>query len=125
MPSRVYWLEEPTIMVAEYSGEVTTEDLDHALVACLEYLENYTIYFMVDMTTVEKMPTNVLKMATLSQLVNHERARWFAFVKPNILVKFAMQVMHRNFARTFEEKDEALAFLHERIDDEGGQSLAN
>jgi len=112
-------------MVAEYSGEVTTEDLDSALSECLEYLKDHTIYFMVDMTTVDKLPTNLMKMASLSQLVNHEKARWFAFVKPNILVKFAMQVMHRNFARIFEEKDEALAFLHDRIEDERGSINAD
>ena len=118
MPSRVYWLDEPTIMVAEYSGDVTTDDLDTALTACLGYLDHEIIYFMVDMRTVDKMPTNLMKLASLSQLVNHENARWFAFVKPNILVKFAMQVMHRNYARTFEEWDAALVFLHDRIEDE-------
>lgn len=122
MPSRVYWLEEPIIMVAEYSGAVTTEDLDEALKMCLAYLEDHTIYFLVDLESADSIPTNLLKLASLNQIIDHERSRWFAFLQPNTLVKFAMQVMMRNHARVFDNRDAAVAFLRERIDDEKGIS---
>ncbi len=118
MPSQVYWLEEPTIMVAEYSGEVTSEDLDSALSECLEYLKEQTIYFLVDLESADRIPTNLFKLASLTEVVNHDNSRWFAFLKPNTLVKFAMQVILRNHARVFEDREAAITFLHERIEEE-------
>lgn len=115
MPSKAYWVDEPNIMSADYYGAVTSDDLDSALTACLAEVENKVIYFVVDMSGSESLPTNLLKLASLSKLTSHPNARWFAFVKPPVLVRFAMQVFHRHNSKIFATRDEALGFLREQV----------
>ena len=115
MPSKAYWVDEPNIMSADYYGAVSTEDLDNALMACLVEVEKKAVHLVVDMSGSESFPTNVLKLASLNKLTSHANARWFAFVKPPTLVRFAMQIFHRHNSKIFATREEALAFLREQV----------
>ena len=118
MPTKTYWIDEPTIMSAEFEGKVTSDDLDSVMMNCLRACENQKVHFVVDMSSNPSMPANILKLASLSTLANHSNAGWFAFVQPNMIVKFAMQVKHRGSFKIFDTRNEAIAFLHVRIQDE-------
>jgi hypothetical protein len=118
MPTKTYWIDEPTIMSADYEGKVTSDDLDSVMTNCLGACESRKVHFVVDMSSNPSMPANILKLASLSTLVNHPNAGWFAFVQPNMIVKFAMQVKHRGSFKIFDTRDEAVAFLRERVQDD-------
>ena len=115
MPSKVYWAEEPAIAAADYEGVVTTEDLEHVMAECLKMVEVNPVYFVVDMLKATSLPKNILKLASLSKLVNHPNSRWFAFIGPPVIVRFAMQVIHRKSAKIFETREDGLIFLRERV----------
>lgn len=113
MPTKTYWIDEPIIMSADYEGKVTSDDLDSVMKTCLLAVENKKVHFVVDMSSNPSMPSNILKLASLSTLVTHPNAGWFAFVQPNMIVKFAMQVKHRGAFKIFDTRNEAIEFLRE------------
>ena len=96
MPSKVYWLDEPDIMVAEYSGDVTSEDIDAAMAQCMAVLENHSCDFIVDTLQMASLPKDILRIGSLVNLVKHPNRGWLIMVsQQNVMLKFAVQVMRQ------------------------------
>lgn len=121
MPQKVYWIQEPHIMSADYCEVVSAEDLDQALSRCLAEVEKNKVYFLVDMSEATSWPTNILKFASLNGLISHPNTQWFVFVGPSTFIKFIIQMSRRNRVKVFETRKEALAFLEERVSTEIGK----
>ncbi len=117
MPSNVYWIEEPLIMSADYTGDVTVEDMDSAMEKCLAAVEKGPCYFVVDTLAMTSVTPHVMKIGSLLKFVKHPNACWFVFVGQNIFLKFVVQVLlssHRKF-KMMQSREEGTAFLRERI----------
>ncbi len=116
MPSQVYWIEEPAIMVVDYSGQVTVEDVRTVVRQCLGALHHNPVYFLVDFSAAVSVALEIVELSSLSQWIYHPNSRWFAYVKPNRLFASLMQVRHHDSFKAFEDRDEALAFLHHAVE---------
>jgi hypothetical protein len=119
---RVYWLDESHILMHEYTGMTTDEQIKETIVEDLKYLENGPASFLVDMTNLHKMPNNIMRLVQSQQILNHPNLRWMALVKPNMFIKMAVQVVRlRNF-EVFDDREAAIAFLREKVAQEQGQT---
>ena len=117
MPATVYWVDEPHIMRADYTGNVVAADIEAVMGRCLEVVEKHHCFFLVDMSGITGIPTQVMKISPLVKFVNHPNTGWFVFVGPNgPLLKFAIQVLLiRKKFKIMSTAEEGIAFLRERV----------
>lgn len=114
MPAQVYWLDEPHILVAEYTGEITGEQIDGAMAECLKVVAEHSCHFLVDILQIKSMPKDILRMKSLINFLNHPNRGWLVFAgHQNVMVKFAAQVMVRNKFRFVSSREEAVTFLRD------------
>jgi hypothetical protein len=116
MTAKVYWLDEPDIMVAEYAGDLTNDDIDQAMDVCLKTLDQQNCHFLVDTLQLKTLPKDIFKIGSLVKLINHPRRGWLIFVaQQNVMVKFAVQVLVRSNFKMMTDRDQAVAFLREAV----------
>jgi hypothetical protein len=116
MPTKVYWIDEPWIMSADYIGGISVQDIDDVMEKCLAYLEKQEIYFLVDTTQMTSLPPNVFKVKSLAKLINHSNTRWLVMTAgDNPLLKFVIQVMIRNRIKVVNNREEGLQFLRDLV----------
>jgi hypothetical protein len=114
MPAKVYWIDEPTILVAEYIGEVTGEDIDSAIAQCEAVLKEHSCHYLVDVLNMKSLPKDIMRMKSLINFINNPLRGWLAFAgHQNMLVKFAAQVMVRNKFRFVNSREEGETFLRD------------
>ncbi len=112
MPTQVYWLDEPHILVAEYSGAITGEEIDSAMAECLKVVAEHSCHFLVDILQITALPKEILRLGSLMSFINHPNRGWLVFAgQQNVMVKFAAQVMVRNKFRFVNSRAEAVTFL--------------
>lgn len=111
MPAQTYWIEEPTILAVDFSGQITQADMRQAIYWCLESLRENAVYFLVDMTRSDGLDIAVLELSSLSEWIYHPNGRWFVYVNPNRLFKNLIKMRHRGNARIFEDRQQAIYFL--------------
>lgn len=116
MPTKVYWVDEPWIISADYIGAISVQDIDEVMGECLAYLEKQEVYFLVDTTQMTSLPPNVFKISSLAKLINHSNTRWLAMTAgDNPLLKFVIQVMIRNRIKVVNNREEGLQFLRDLV----------
>lgn len=116
MPTKVYWIDEPYIMGAEYIGNISEQDIEDVMAECQKYVDNQPIYFLVDNLQMTSLPPNVFKIASLMKLVNHPNTRWFVMVTGSYtFLKFAIQVIVRNRIKVVNNREEGLKFLRDMV----------
>ncbi len=111
MPLRISWIEEPTTLAMDFSGEVSVDDMQHAIHTAFETLRQNPMYFLIDMTASTGMDMQVVELSSLSEWIYHPNARWFIYVNPNRLFKNLMKLRHRGNTKNFEDRQQALQFL--------------
>ncbi|MFP4323239.1 MAG: hypothetical protein ACLFTK_12365 [Anaerolineales bacterium] len=115
----VYWIQEPHLISADYSGPVSVDDLDAVIAFCLPAADNNPVYFLIDMHASTSWPANILKLASLNRLLDHPNTRWFALVGHNPFLKFVIQLSRRSTkVKFFEVRADAVEFLQERVTEE-------
>jgi hypothetical protein len=114
MPVKIYWLQEPTILANDYTGDVNMDDSEEVIKFSLDAVARNPVYILVDMREAASIHNNVLKMGSVVELINHPNTRWLAVVRPNVLAKFVLQVLVRHKAKVFDTREEAEIFLRER-----------
>jgi tricorn protease-like protein len=115
MAANIYWINEPFVIGVQYSGNVTGEDIQNVADRCLPLMDDQTVYFLIDLSQANSIPSNVFKIGPLLKMTGHPNVRWFAFVQPDRFAKFAIQVLLRNRVKVFSTPEEASAFLLERF----------
>ena len=115
MTANIYWIEEPYIIATDYSGNVTEDDSEKTLKFLLEAVQKGPLYNLVDMREATTIHNNVFRMRPVVDLINHPNTQWVVVVKPNVIAKFAIQVLVRHKAKVFDTREEAEAFLRERL----------
>src|SRR5258705_9495475 len=108
MTAKTYWIEEPVIMAAEYEGNVSNEDIDQIMEACMKVVETQPCYFLVDTLKMSSIQPNFLKLNSLLKFVSHPNLRWLAMVIGyNPMIRFAIQVLVRKNASVFSTREDA------------------
>lgn len=125
MPTKVYWLDEPKILVAEYSGEISGDDIDKVMGECVKIVTQHSCHFLVDILQITSLPKDILRMGSLMNFVNHPNRGWLVFAgHQNVMVKFAAQVLVRNKFRFSSSREEAVSFLQDLVRREAQEQSA-
>ncbi len=110
--------DQPVIQV-HFDGVLSVDDMRQVIVACLPALSGAPHSLLLDMSHCPEVDPHVLELSSLSELLYHPNARWFVYVKPTRLFRSLMQVRHRGNSKSFEQLDDALAFLQRAITPSG------
>ena len=111
MPVQVYWLDEPWITAIDLKEMVTADDMRQIIRICLPNLKSHATYFLIDMTEVTEVDTRIFELSTLSEWIYHPNGRWFVYVKPHRMFNAVMKMRQRGNYKSFETREEAVAFL--------------
>ncbi len=115
MPAKTYWIEEPHIMCAHYSGKVSVEDVDLVVAGCLPELEARPMVFLLQARDAMFFDINVLRHGGLLKLVRHRNTICFAIVGLNRMVQAGLQLLHVRSVKPFDDTDDAVAYLREQV----------
>lgn len=118
MPVQVYWYDEPWITAIDLSGIVTTDDMREVIRACLPNLKSHPVYFLIDMSAVTGVETQVFELSSLSEWIYHPNGRWFVYVQPHRLFNAVMKMRQRGNYKSFDTREEATIFLESATQNE-------
>ena len=113
MPAEIQWLEEPSIILIQYSGHVGVTDMRHIIAGAVQALSGGPVYFLKDFTGITSFDPKILELSSLSEWLYHPNARWFAYVGVTGLSKQLISLRHQSDTRFFQTRAEAETFLRE------------
>ena len=123
MAQKIEWIEEPWIMRVTYLDRITADDIETVMKVCIEAVEKHPANFLVDVSTVSFHESSLFRSKTLIALFRHRNTRWFAFVGMNAMLRGAAQaLMLRTPFKTFTNESEAVAFLHQKAEQQKAQA---
>ncbi len=111
MPATIEWLEEPHIILIEFSGQVDAAEMRHIIAVAVQALAAGPVYFLKDFTATTSFDPKILELSSLSEWLYHPNARWFAYVGVTGLSKQLISLRHQNDTRFFKTRAEAEQFL--------------
>jgi hypothetical protein len=114
MAYRIEWIDQDKrILLQEYTGNVTIEEVSEVVSKVLTELEQGPIYFVVQ-TKGARLPVNLIAVRKLPELVRHPNAKHLAVIQDTTFMQYILQLMGQGKAsghKTYEdavEKVEAL-----------------
>ncbi len=125
MPSNSYWINEPWIFATDFSGKVTTEDIDAVMHRYLGIVEKQSGYFLLDMSESKSFPTDMFQLASIRKVVDNDNTLWFAVINPDVFTNYATRLLVRDKAKIFEDRDKAIAFLRGMVRIDKGEILGD
>lgn len=116
MPSQVSWYEPDQIILGEYSGHVTVDELQHSMHQIIDYLKNSAgqIHLIIDWQKVANTPNIMAVMSDASTVIQHERMGFVGVVGVNQVLAYWMQVFSKVAglkSTRFDSVEDAAAFL--------------
>jgi hypothetical protein len=115
MPSKVYWVEKPWIMSADYEGRLTVQDFDDVMRVCLEALEHQPVYFVVDLSKISTYPLAAPKISSMMKMRSHPNTAAFAWVGANRISRVLISKMIFKPMGFFDRRPDAIAYLRQRV----------
>jgi len=124
MPYQSQWVHEPYIRVTGYVGRVTIEDLKATTLEYLRILQQQKLYCVLDFTESEGgVPSQVLNMPSLLQIINHANTMWLAIISPTGESTYTAQLLIREKVKIFADRATALAFVRAMVRMDTGEVL--
>ncbi len=118
MSVQIYWHDEPWVKSIDLSGHVSADDMREIIRACLPNLKIHPIYFLIDMSAVTGVDVRVFELSSLSEWIYHPNGRWFVYVKPHSMFNAVMKMRQRGNYKSFDKREEAIAFLENFVQTE-------
>jgi hypothetical protein len=123
MPIKPYWIEEPFIIGVDCSGHISIEDINGAASNGLKFVDNNQLYMLLDLTNNSSLPRNLINLSfrsgEWSQLIQHPNMMAFAFISARPSLQLAADTAIRDTdLGFFEDYEEGLAFLREKMAEE-------
>ncbi len=125
MPSHSYWINEPWIFATDFSGKVTSEDIDVVMRRYLGIVGNQSGYFLLDMSDAKSFPTDMFQLASIRKVVDNGNTLWFAVINPDVFTNYATRLLVRDKAKIFEDRDKAVGFLRGMVRVNTGEILSD
>jgi len=125
MPFQSDWINEPYILMTAYSGYVTGGDMDTSMLQYLGVAQAQPIYILLDFTRADRVPSKVLELSSISQVINHGNTRWFIIVSPKDQASYATRLLSGAKIKTFHDRVSAVAFLRGMIRLDTGEVLTD
>jgi hypothetical protein len=115
------WLDEPYILVTDFAGVVTSIDLKMAMLEYLGASQEQPMYFLLDFMQANYVPEKLLDLPLLLQVMNHANTRWLVIVKPEVEASYMTQILTKDRARVFRDRESAASFLRKMVELESAE----
>ena len=117
MAHKIEWIEEPWIMRVTYIDRMTAEDVETVMKVCIDAVDKHPANFLVDFSNISFHESNLFRSKSLIGLFRHRNTKWFAFLGLNGIMHTAAQaLMMRTPFKSFNDEQEALAFLQKKAE---------
>ena len=119
MPYNLSWLNEKRVVLETLSGVIDMDEATKAANTTAEFIQQgqAPVHLIVDVSGMEKFPTNVRSVRSISGYLNDPNLGWMVIVGANHLVNFistiVSQVVNFQLSRA-ETVEKAVAFLEKQ-----------
>ncbi len=119
MPYKIEWLREKRIMVETLLGTISMEEATQAANETAQFLNQgeAPVHLIVDVSHMEKFPTNVRNVRNISGYLSNPALGWMVIVGADYLVNFistiVSQVVRFQLSRA-ETVEKAVTFLEKQ-----------
>lgn len=112
MPNMTRWKHEPYILDTTFTGILSVDEIDEIMNDYLGRLnEGASLYLMVNFARAVSIPTTLLQMDSVVEVLNHANLQWLVMVNPVGFDSNTTRLLAQDKVKVFESKEKALGFL--------------
>jgi len=112
MPYTSTWVNKPYILRSTLIGLITVDEVDDIMHEYLDILNQHdAVYFILDFGRAATVPTTLLQIDSIIEVIHHDHTQWFAVVNPTGFDNNTTRLLSQEKVKIFDNKDKALGFL--------------
>ena len=112
MPFMTNWIHQPYIVKTVFTGIVTISEVDAIMNDYIDKLnEGHKLYFMVDFERTVTIPTTLLQMDSIIEVINHTNTQWLVVVNPSGFDSTTTHLLTQDKVKVLQTQSKALGFL--------------
>lgn len=112
MPYMTRWIHEPYILDTTFTGILSVSEIDEVMNDYLARLtEQSSLYILVNFARAVTIPTTLLQMDSVVEVLNHENLQWLVMVNPVGFDSNTTRLLAQDKVKVFDNKEKALGFL--------------
>jgi len=106
------WIHEPYILDTTFTGLLSVDEVDEVMNDYLSKLDNDSqLYIMVNFSRAVTIPTTLLQMESVIEVLNHDNMQWIVLVNPTGFDSNTTRLLAQDKVKVLDNKDNALGFL--------------
>lgn len=112
MPFMTTWVHKPYIVKTVFTGITSITEVDAVMRDYLTKLDDGNgLYCLVDFERVINIPTTLLQMDSIIEVINHSNTRWFVVVNSIGFDSTTTHLLTQDKVKVMSAKDKAIGFL--------------
>ena len=116
MPFMTSWVHHPYIVRSVFTGIVSIIEVDAVMRDYLSKLnDGHVLYFMIDFERAAAIPTTLLQIDSIIDVINHANTRWFTIANPVGFDSNTTHLLMRDKVKIMDTKAKALGFLRAMV----------
>jgi len=124
MPYKMQWVDEPWLLRVDYIGTISETDAEEVLQKCMEYADQHTVNFLVNLTESNGFRPAVVKTKTGLKLLRHHNVKWWGYVGIKGIFQMGTKIFMRFVPfKAFNSVEEAQTFLEDMVKHQKQQAL--
>jgi|GEM_PF-1454330 len=124
MPYTNTWVHEPYILRTTLTGLIIVDEVDGIMHDYLDILNQQdAVYFILDFGRAATIPTTLLQVDSIIDVIHHTNTQWFAIVNPTGFDSNTTRLLVQDKVKIFDDKDKALGFLRGMVRLDTGTAL--
>ena len=118
------WVHSPYIVRSVFTGYVSIDEVDAVMRDYLAKLDDgHALYFIVDFERAVSIPTTLLQIDSIIEVINHIETKWFVVVNPAGFDSTTTHLLSQDKVKIMESKNKALGFLRGMVRLDTGVTL--
>lgn len=124
MPYMTRWIHEPYILDTTFTGILSISEIDEVMNDYLVRLgEQSSLYILVNFARAVTVPTNLLQISSIIEVINHNNLQWLVTVNPVGFDSNTTRLLAQDKVKVFNNKESALGFLRGMVRLDTGVTL--
>jgi hypothetical protein len=116
MPFMTNWVHKPYIVKSVFTGIVSIIEVDAVMRDYLSKLNaDHMLYFMIDFERAASIPTTLLQIDSIIEVINHVNTQWFVIVNPVGFDSNTTHLLMQDKVKIVNTKAKALGFLRAMV----------
>jgi len=112
MPFSTHWVHSPYIARSIFTGFVSIPEVDAVMRDYLTKLnDGHALYFILDFERAVSIPTTLLQIDSIIEVINHAKTQWFVVVNPAGFDSTTTNLLTQDKVKIMGSKNKALGFL--------------